>query len=320
MPEKTSAGLLYGVIREDPRLEGDLINRIRAKRVLCVASGGCVALSLAARFREIEVTAFDNNPRQLEHMLNKAEAARKRDFKALNVECASTSSLNQAGEFERVFRLVRAFFEEFIAPHAELLTFFTRARPLRVLDDMVRRWTTSKYWTAAFHACFSEVLVREALGERPARWAKDGSHTLYFKGAFERGLRRDAAPENPFLQHVFLGGYRKECAPSYIRLGGPLEVTPVLGTLLDVPQLERFDLVSLSNLLDGLEDDEIAARADALRCLAPGSAIILRQLNSTRNLRPFFEPHFRFDTALGRSYFYRDRSLLYNRIEVGFRV
>ena len=224
------------------------------------------------------------------------------------------------GEFERVFRLVRAFFEEFIAPHAELLTFFTRARPLRVLDDMVRRWTTSKYWTAAFHACFSEVLVREALGERPARWAKDGSHTLYFKGAFERGLRRDAAPENPFLQHVFLGGYRKECAPSYIRLGGPLEVTPVLGTLLDVPQLERFDLVSLSNLLDGLEDDEIAARADALRCLAPGSAIILRQLNSTRNLRPFFEPHFRFDTALGRSYFYRDRSLLYNRIEVGFRV
>jgi S-adenosylmethionine-diacylglycerol 3-amino-3-carboxypropyl transferase len=90
--------------------------------------------------------------------------------------------------------------------------------------------------------------------------------------------------------------------------------------LTDVPRLDRFDVVSLSNLLDGASDADAARWAAALRALAPGSAIILRQLNSTRDLRPLFEPYFRFDTALGRSYFYRDRSLLYNRIEVGFRV
>ena len=104
------APLLYAVIREDARLEGDLINRIRAKRVLTVASGGCVALSLASRFPNVEVSAFDTNARQLAHMLQKAEAARRRDMKALNVEHAASTELNQAGEFEKVFRLVRAFF------------------------------------------------------------------------------------------------------------------------------------------------------------------------------------------------------------------
>ncbi len=316
-----TAPLLYGVIREDARLEGDLINRIRAKRVLTVASGGCVALSLAARFPNVEVSAFDTNERQLAHMLAKADAARRRDMKALNVEHAASTGLNQAGEFEKVFRLVRAFFEEFIAPHAEMLAFFTRSRSLRELDDMARRWTTSKYWGAAFHACFSEVLMRSTLGERPARWAQDGSHTRYFQKAFVRGLRRDAAPENPFLQHVFLGGYRKACAPTYIRSAGiPLNVKPIHGTLLDVPDLTNFDVVSLSNLLDEFDDADVATWAKALAALAPGSAVMLRQLNSARNLRPFFEPHFRFDTTLGRGYFYRDRSLLYNRIEVGFRV
>ena len=32
------------------------------------------------------------------------------------------------------------------------------------------------------------------------------------------------------------------------------------------------------------------------------------------------EPAFEFDTQLGRSYFLRDRSLIYNRVEVGFRT
>ncbi|MBK6519402.1 MAG: DUF3419 family protein [Polyangiaceae bacterium] len=312
--------LLYAVIREDPRLEGDLIYRVQAKRVLCVASGGCVALSLASRFPQVAVTAFDTNAAQLAHMKAKAEATLRRDLGALNVENAASAGLNQCGDFERVFRLLRAFFEEFIASHHELLAFFIRARSLPELDAMVRRWTTSRYWRAAFHACFEEVLVETTLG-KPPRWAQNGTHQGYFQKAFERGFRRDAAPENPFLQHVFLGGYRRECAPHYIRHGGRLDVTPVHGTLLEVPELERFDVVSLGNLLDGMEDAEIATWARALKqALAPGSALLIRQMNSTQKLRPFFEPEFRFDDHIGRSYALRDRSLLYNRFEVGFRT
>jgi S-adenosylmethionine-diacylglycerol 3-amino-3-carboxypropyl transferase len=318
--EASEERLAYAVIREDARLEGDLVNRIRAKRVLTVASGGCVALSLSSRFPGLEVTAFDTSRAQLDHLAKKADAARARDLVALNVENASSRGLNQCGELEKVFRLLRAFFEEFIASHGELLTFFTRGRPLIELDRMVLRWTTSRYWRAAFHACFTDVLLKTTLGAQPLRHAEEGTHPAYFQRAFERGLRRDGAPENPFLQHVFLGGYRRGCEPHYIRHGGALAIERVHGTLLDVPDLERFDIVSLSNLFDWLSDEETARWAAHLKAkLRPGAAVLIRQLNNTRKLRPFFEPEFRFDGALGRSYFLRDRSLFYNRIEVGTR-
>lgn len=92
------------------------------------------------------------------------------------------------------------------------------------------------------------------------------------------------------------------------------------GTLLEVPGLDRFEVVSLSNLLDGFSDEDLDAWAKALKAaLAPGSAILFRHMNSTRDVRSFFEPELVFDDALGRSYALRDRSLFYNRIEVAFR-
>jgi S-adenosylmethionine-diacylglycerol 3-amino-3-carboxypropyl transferase len=294
--------------------------RLRAKRILCVASGGCVALSLASRFPALSVVAFDVDERQIAHMKAKADAAMRRDHAALNVENAASTGLNQAGELERVFRLLRAFFEEFIAPHHELHGFFTRGRSLSDLDAMVRSWTTSRYWLPAFHACFSDVLLRSTLGSEPATFADVGGQPHYFARAFARGLRRDAAPENPFLQHVFLGGYRRECAPHYIRHPTPYRVEAVRGALDQVPDLESFDVVSLSNLMDIVSEAELARLAALLRSkLRPGAAVLMRQLNSSRRLRPCFEPDFTFDDILGGRYYRRERSLFYNRIEVAFR-
>lgn len=315
------ANLEFAVIREDARLEGDLVMRTRAKRLLCVASGGCVALSLAARFPSLEVTVFDESKSQLEHLLLKARAVERRDLTRLNVEDASRHGLNQCGEFEKVLRLLRAAFEEFIAPHDELLAFFTRARPTVVLDAMVRSWLSSRYWKAAFASCFTDELLETSLHPKRLRHAAKGSFPNYFQRAFARGLRRDAAPENPFLQHVFLGGYRRGCEPRYIRATTPLAFAAVNGSLFDVKELDQFDVVSLSNLFDTQSDATVAASAKLLaEKLRPGSYILIRQMNNERNLRPFFEPHFAFNTALGRSYFYRDRSLFYERYEVGARV
>ncbi len=315
------APVAYAVIREDPRLEGDLVLRLGAKRLLCVASGGCVALSLSSRFPSLGVVAFDTDERQLEHMEAKAAASMRRDLTALNVESAASTGLNQCGELERVFRLLRAFFEECIAPHADLFAFFTRSKSLSELDGMVREWTTSRYWLPAFHACFSDVLLRSTLGGAPAAFADVGGQPEYFARAFARGLRRDGAPENPFLQHVFLGGYRKECAPHYIRNPTPYRVEMIKGSLDHVPDLESFDVVSLSNLLDVVSEAELVRFADLLRQkLRPGAALLMRQLNSSRRLRPYFEPDFVFDDVIGGRYYRRERSLFYNRIEVGFRT
>ncbi len=324
--DPTKDRLLYAVIREDPRLEGDLVNRVRAKRVLTVASGGCVTLSLASRFPQLEVTSFDRSRAQLEHVAEKAAAASRRELALLNVEEASSDGLNQRGELERAFRVLRKFFEEFIAPHQELLAFFTRTPPLHVLDAMVRRWTSSRYWAAAFHACFSEELLKTTMGPRLLRHAQAGSFPLYFQKAFERGLRRDAAPENPFLQHVFLGGYRRGCEPHYVRygtrLGGAIgrRIRLVHGTLESIEDLESYDVVSLSNIFDGLDDDEIARSTEMLaKRMKKGAALLVRHMNNQRSLRKYLEPHLSFDTQIGRSYFLRDRSLFYGFFDVAFR-
>lgn len=318
--------LLFAVIREDPRLEGDLVNRIRAKRVLCVASGGCVALSLASRFPHLEVTAFDKSRAQLEHVAEKAAAAGRRDLKLLNVEDANAEGLNQRGELERAFRVLRKFFEEFIAPHGELVAFFTRALPLHVLDAMVRRWTSSRYWAAAFQSCFSDELLKTTMGPLLLRHAEAGSFPLYFQKAFERGFRRDAAPENPFLQHVFLGGYRRGCEPHYVRYGARLggeigrRIKLVHGSLDSISDLETYDVVSLSNLFDGLDDDEVTIFTEILaKRLKKGAALLVRHMNNKRSVRPLLAPHVSFDAQLGRSYFMRDRSLFYGFFDVGFR-
>jgi S-adenosylmethionine-diacylglycerol 3-amino-3-carboxypropyl transferase len=317
--------LLFAVIREDPRLEGDLVNRIGAKRVLCVASGGCVALSLASRFPTLEVTAFDQSRAQLDHLAEKAGAAGRRELTRLNVEDADAEGLNQRGELERAFRVLRKFFEEFIAPHGELLAFFTRSMPLHLLDTAVRRWTSSRYWAAAFHACFSDELLRTSMGPRLLRHAEAGSFPLYFQKAFERGLRRDAAPENPFLQHVFLGGYRRGCEPHYIRSGVRLageigrRIKLVHGSLDSIADLETYDVVSLSNLFDGLDDDEVRVWTTLLAGrMKKGAALLVRHMNNNRSVRAHLEPRVTFDTQLGRSYFMRDRSLFYGFFDVGF--
>lgn len=328
--DATKDRLLFAVIREDARLEGDLVRRTDASRILTVASGGCVALSLASRFPNLRVTAFDRSRAQLEHVGSKAIAAARGERRLLNVEDATAESLNQCGEFEKVFRLLRKFFEEFIASHGDLLAFFTRGRPVHELDAMVRRWTTSRYWSAAFHACFTDELLRTTLGSAALLHAEAGSYPEYFARALARGFRRDNAPENPFLQHIFLGGYRRGCEPHYIRHGDlvklrsspsePAGLELVHGDLTNVPELDRFDIVSLSNLPDGANDDEIQTWATLLKeQLKPGAAMLIRRFNTEHKIRPFFESHFTFDSALGRSYFYRDRSLFYERFEVGFK-
>ena len=138
---------------------------------------------------------------------------------------------------------------------------------------------------------------------------------------FARGLRRYDAAHNPFLLHVLLGAYHPDDAPAYTRDRRGRMPELVLGGLEAVSELERFELFSLSNVFDWSDDDLVADWARRLkRAARPGSIVLLRQLNNTRDLRRHFAPEFAFDDALGVALQARDRSLFYNRIEVGRRI
>lgn len=312
--------LKFAVVREDPALEARLVERTQARAVLLVASGGCTALSLAHRFPALEVVAFDANPAQLAHVRAKNEALALPERRPFNVEAADPGGLNQRGEFEKLFRLLQRAVRELVAGEAGVERFFAPGTAPADRAAEVDRWCASPYWPAVFDVAFAEGLLLAMFGPAATQHAAPGSYPAYFRGVFERGLRRPDAARNPFLQHVLLGRYLAADAPGYLSARRPLALELFEGTLTDVPALHRFDVISLSNILDW-SDDALAARwaAHLASATRPGCAVLLRQLNNRRDLRRFFEPAFRFDDALGAAFLDADRSLFYDRFEIGFR-
>jgi S-adenosylmethionine-diacylglycerol 3-amino-3-carboxypropyl transferase len=312
--------LKFAVVREDPALEQALIEHTRARALLTVASGGCTLLTLAKDNPTLELVGFDFNPRQLEHVKEKARCLGTAAPQHFNVLSNDAAGLNQRGEFEGLFRTLRLFVEEFVAPRRELNTFFDPGVPESEREALRAGWFASHYWPVAFQLAFADPLLHAMFGPAATQHARPGSYPGYFQALFERGLRREDACRNPYLQHVLLGAYRPGDAPGYLRATAPLQVCLVQGSLPDVPDLGRFDVISLSNIFDWSDDTLVEAWATLLsRKARPGCAVLLRQLNNQRDLRRFFAPAFEFDDALGARLQAQDRSLFYERVEVGFR-
>lgn len=311
--------LRFATSLDDPRLEADLLPRAMSKRALVFAGGGCSALTLALRYPDVAFTAFDPDPAQIAHVRAKMQASERRDLAHLNVGDDAVDGLNASGAMEAVFRGFRARVQATVASREELTAFFGREKPLTELDAMVRGWINDPGWSAACAASFGDEL-RAVLGTEADRhldvpWAEHVQKSL------ERGLRRDAAPENPFLSLVLLGQYGEDREPYYVRNGGvPVPLTLVEGPLAAVPDLKSYDLVSLSSSLDLASDEEVKATVSILAAaLRPGAAVFVRQLGCRRSVRPFFEKEFWFDVSTGRRFAERDRSFLHHRFEVAVR-
>jgi len=312
--------LKFAVVREDPVIEARMTAQTRARAVLVVASGGCTALTLAHEFPSVHVAAFDFNPLQLEHTRNKAEAAARGDLAALNVGRASRDGLNQCGEFEGLFRVLKAALDEFVISGADLSAYFDAATPDERRAAMVAAWTGSRYWSAPFAVAFNDPLLHAMFGREATQHAEPGSYPRYFERVFARGLERPDGWRNPFLQHVLRGAYRAEDAPAYVNARRVPALELIHGSLPDVKELDRFQVYSLSNIFDWSDDSVVKSWAGLLTQQAPaGAAVILRQLNNHRDVRRAFEPAFVFDDRLGAELLASDRSLFYNHIEVGFR-
>lgn len=289
--------LKFAVVREDPELELSLARQAVARRVLTVASGGCTALALKHALPALEVHAFDLNPDQLAH-------CRAKQLAVAEGRLADLARLSQCGEFEKLFRVLRTALTELVMP----------ARELESFPQDLPKWTASPYWPAAFEVAFAEGLLHAMFGPDATRHAPKGSYPAYFQRVFERGLSQPDATKNPWLQHVLLQRYVDP--PPFFSAGRVLEVQWHQGTLTSVPDLERFDVVSLSNIFDWSDESLVVEWAAALQALAPGSLVVWRQLNNQRDWRPRFAPHFEEDRALSHEWTARERALFYERVTV----
>ena len=158
-------------------------------------------------------------------------------------------------------------------------------------------------------------------GPDATQHAEAGSYPRYFQTLFEKGLTSAEAFDNYFLHHVFLGYYlQRPASLPYYLLAPPADYRfqMVEGTLDQVPELQSFDLISLSNIMDWMPLTEIAALIHHLQNkMKPGATVLYRQLNNYTDLSTDFGDSFEFNGALGVRFQEIERSLFYSSVHVG---
>ena len=314
----------FAVVREDPLVEAELVRLTNASNVLLVASGGCTALTLQALFPNLHITLFDFNPAQLERVGKKMSALRDADAatrcQRFNIGSSDPSGLNQNGNFESLFRGLREFIFDLVADETEIRRLFEEEGRLARVSEVL---FSSKYWQVAFDLYFSDSLLNAMFGPDATQHAEAGSYPRYFQTLFENGLTSAGAFDNYFLHHVFLGYYlQRPASLPYYLLASPIDYCfqMVEGTLAEVPELQRFDLISLSNIMDWMPLTEIAALMEQLQSgMKSGASVLYRQLNNSTDLSAYFGDSFEFDTALGIQFQEIERSLFYSSVHVGKR-
>ena len=314
----------FAVVREDPMVEAELIRLTRASNVLLVASGGCTALTLQALFPDVHITLVDFNPAQLERVREKMSALRAVDeatrCQRFNIGTSDPKGLNQSGNFESLFRGLRAFILDLVADEAEIRRLFEEKERLAEVSELL---FSSKYWSVAFDLYFSDSLLNAMFGPDATQHAEAGSYPRYFQTLFEKGLTSTAAFDNYFLHHVFLGYYiQRPASLPYYLLAPPTDYhfQMVEGTLDQVPEPQRFDLISLSNIMDWMPLAEIVSLISYLQNeMKPGASVLYRQLNNYTDLSTYFGDSFKFNTALGVRFQEIERSLFYSSVHVGKR-
>ena len=314
----------FAVVREDPMVEAELIRLTRASNVLLVASGGCTALTLQALFPDLHITLVDFNPAQLERVREKISALRDVDtatrHRRFNIGTSDPKGLNQSGNFESLFRGLREFIFDLVADEAEIRVLFEEKDRLAEVSEFL---FSSKYWSVAFDLYFSDSLLNAMFGPEATQHAEAGSYPRYFQTLFEKGLTSAAAFDNYFLHHVFLGYYlQRPASLPYYLLAPPTDYRfqMVEGTLDRVPELQRFDLISLSNIMDWMPLAESASLISYLQNeMKPGASVLYRQLNNYTDLSTYFSDSFTFNTALGARFQEIERSLFYSSVHVGKR-
>lgn len=313
----------FAVVREDPLLDAELLRGIGAPRVVLVCSGGCTALTLQSLFPDASFVLVDPNPAQLDLVRRKVDALARpapERRSAFNVEDPDPAGLSQCGNFESLFRGLRSFLEEFVAPPDEWRRLLSPESPDRALLSPM---TGSRWWPVAFEVFFHDAILNAMFGPDATQHAERGSYPSYFRRAFERGLAAPDAERNHFLHHVFLGRYVDGALPQHLAHPAPVHRFEYVEGTLDraAPHLAEADVVHLSNVFDWMDERAVAATARAVAERSkPGAAVLWRQLNNTRDFRPFFGDTLRFEDDLGLTLLTRDRSLFYSSIHVGRRT
>ena len=308
--------VLFAVTREDFNIEHQTIIERNYKKILTVCSGGCTPLSLKALSKNLMVTAFDINPHQLIHLNNKTKLTQTKKLKQLNAGFKGDMALNQCGKFEKMFQVFRVSFIKNITTESEIEELFNLKTEEKKRNYIILSWLKNSNIKTPFKKVFNDEVIESIFSKRATQHATPGTYIEYFFNKIMNSFKSNNFYKNPFLQHIFLGYYLKERFMPYINYQKELKIKTVLGTVHDVPNIETYDLVSLSNLFDWCDTQFVKQCASYLSKLRSGSGIILRQLNNDKNWYPIFKNQFEEDTSFNTYWKKNDRSMFYDHFRL----
>jgi len=308
--------VLFSVTREDYQVEYQTIIKKGYKNILTVCSGGCTPLSLNALLPNAKITTFDINPHQINLLNKKLKLANKKKHTSLSVDVKNNNAINQSGEFELMFLKFRKLFKKHVARKNEIRQLFNPIVNKKRQNEIVSSWLKSPNIKIPFERVFNDHSIELVFSSKATQHAKPSSYINYFFHKIMASFKKEGFQKNPFLQHIFLGYYLKEDVPDYINASKKLEIETIVGGIYDIPNIESYDLVSLSNLFDWSDLKLIKKSITYLSKLSSGSGVILRQLNNNKNWFPFFNDNFKEEASFNTFWKEKDRSMFYDNFRL----
>lgn len=292
-----------------------------AVEVVMIASGGCTAALLASSPRVGRIHVVDPNPAQIalcrlkcrlmEHAepgtrlallghaplsASRRETDLRRELDALGLLPEALGSIafvsevgpDHAGRYEAVF----AALQRTLRPWAEEI------QALLALDDPLeqsRRVGPTSHLGQVMDQAFDDVLSLRnlvALFGTEATKNPVKPFSRHFAERTRHALGSMPANSNPYLGQMLRGRAPQGCAAPWLNAPGPSalpELEFTVGTMSDALEAmapASVDFVHLSNILDWLGPTEAGRVLElAWRALRPGGLTLIRQLNSSLDVR-----------------------------------
>lgn len=322
--------VIFDHVYEDPRLELFLCKQYAAKKVLCIASGGCTALTLKTLLPELEVSVVDTNADQLLLVQEKVallESGNNQQIKQrFDIGERHENSYSTHAVFDRINRCLRFLTHELSLSKEELSALFLEnpyptKKAARLLND--------PRWDLVFDMVYGTSLVSLMLSGHVSHKLKRDKIGRFLCNNIRLGLCSDYAGQNYILQKLFLGHYLPNVLPVFLWKPNqyPYNFEYFHCGLDKVPGLENYDIISLSNICSWMNAEQMRDFMNALGSnLKPGAVILLRETSALRDpeQNPIraedFSTEFAINESLSRDLLALESSMLFDEVYVGKRV
>ena len=351
MERTTGLPLAFAQVREDALQDRWIVDSLAPDaRVLMIASGGCTAALLATRPNVAQLHLVDANPAQLAlaqlklrlltlpvekrlAILGHTEmdaSSRAATLTQLLDELQQPTTIfgpfdfvvekgpDHVGRYELLFDRLRAMLGEHLPE-------LHRAMSLSDPNEQASCLAPGTELGDAFDRAIDDAMFLPTLvhlfGPEPTKNPVQ-VFSRHFAERTRHVLATLPANTNPYLWQMLAGRFSENAVSPWLEIAPQATVPEIhytqsfMAPVLE-DNVEKYDFVHISNILDWLTIEEaVRTLSAAWRALRPGGMILIRQLNSSLDIRAMCE-QFQWDASRSEEMQRTDRSFFYRGVHLG---